>query len=72
MVENPDFEKLLTITAEDWAEFGFPDREPQEGRVPLPAILEETVSAQVPRTEGDNCGYIALEAFVGRPRWRIR
>lgn len=63
---DPDFEKLLTITAEDWAELGFPDREPQEGRIPLRQFLKDGIY-QVPRTEGDNCGYIALEAFVEDP-----
>ena len=63
---DPDYEKLLTITAEDWANLGFPDREPQEGRVPLADFLRDGIY-QVPRKEGDNFGYIALQAYVEDP-----
>ena len=65
-VEDPDYEKLLTITAQDWAELGFPDREPQQGRIPLAQFLKDGIY-QVPRKEGDNFGYIALQAFVEDP-----
>ncbi|MFR3452372.1 MAG: hypothetical protein ACLTSX_13295 [Collinsella sp.] len=37
---DPDFEKLLTITAEDWAELGFPRSRAAGGSHPASAILE--------------------------------
>ena len=67
---DPDFEKLLTITAEDWAELGFPDREPQEGRIPLRQFLKEvSTRCRAPRA---TTAATSPWRLSWKTRWRIR
>jgi anaerobic dimethyl sulfoxide reductase subunit A len=58
-------EPLLTITADDIAEWGV-EGAPQQGRITLQAFKEQGIFA-VPRSEGDNLGYIAHAAFRQDP-----
>lgn len=64
--DGTDYETMFTITKEDWAELGQPDREPQTGRVEWQQFKKDGIY-QLPRQEGDNYGYIALEDFVRDP-----
>ncbi|BAS26235.1 molybdopterin-dependent oxidoreductase [Limnochorda pilosa] len=60
-----DYETLLTITAEDIAEWGVKG-EPQHGRITLKEFLEKGVY-QIERRPGDNYGYIAFKDFRENP-----
>ncbi|NMA71374.1 MAG: molybdopterin-dependent oxidoreductase [Firmicutes bacterium] len=60
-----DWEPLLTITAEDIAEWGV-EGKPQQGRITLKEFLEKGVY-QVERKPGDNYGYIAFKEFREDP-----
>ncbi len=60
-----DFEPLVTITAADLAALGV-DGKPQAGRIPIMELREKGVY-QVPRSPGDNFGYIAYKAFRDDP-----
>jgi anaerobic dimethyl sulfoxide reductase subunit A len=63
--ESGEKEPLVTITAEDLAQWGC-EGEPQEGKIALADFLAQGVY-QVPRSPGDNFGYIAYENFVKDP-----
>jgi anaerobic dimethyl sulfoxide reductase subunit A len=60
-----DYEKLVAITQEDIDEMGV-EGKPQEGKVPLKELLEKGIY-QVPRSPGDNFGYIAYKDFIEDP-----
>lgn len=60
-----DYEPLLTITADDIAEWGVTG-EPQTGRITLKEFLEKG-EYQVPRKPGDNFGFIAYKAYREDP-----
>ncbi|MCI9494513.1 molybdopterin-dependent oxidoreductase [Adlercreutzia mucosicola] len=62
---DSDYEMLVTITQEDIDRWGV-EGTPQEGRIPL-AQLEEDGIYQIPRSKGDNYGFIAFEDFVKDP-----
>ncbi len=59
------YEPLVTITQEDLTALGV-DGTPQTGRVPI-MELRQTGMYQVPRTPGDNFGYIAYKDFRDDP-----
>src|SRR5690606_31386037 len=66
MSENGvDQEPLLTITADDIREMGV-EGEPQSGRINLQEFKEKGVYV-VPRSKGDNLGYVAHAAFREDP-----
>lgn len=64
-VDNSDYEPLITITAEDIAEWGV-EGEPQQGRVSLKEVLEKGVY-QVPRSPDDAYSYIEYKPFIDDP-----
>jgi len=64
--EDGSYENLVTITPEDIAEYGVMC-EPQSGRVTLKELKEKGIYT-VPRTEGDNFGYIAYKEFREDPQ----
>ena len=57
--------KLVTITADDIAEWGC-EGEPQEGAIAMKELIETGIY-QIPRSEGDGYGSIAYEKFVADP-----
>lgn len=59
------FEPLVTITQADLDALGV-DGKPQSGRIPIMELREKGVY-QVPRSPGDNFGYIAYQAFREDP-----
>jgi anaerobic dimethyl sulfoxide reductase subunit A len=63
--DGSGYEPLVTITAEDITALGV-DGKPQTGRIPYKEFKEKGIY-QVPRTPGDNLGYIAHKAFVDDP-----
>jgi anaerobic dimethyl sulfoxide reductase subunit A len=63
--DGKSWEPLVTITAADIAELGV-EGEPQVGRISWKEWKEKGVF-QVPRSPGDNFGYIPLEAFREDP-----
>lgn len=63
--EGTDMETLVTITAKDIAEWGV-EGVPQQGRITLKDFMETGVY-QVPRSPGDNYGFIAYEDFRKDP-----
>jgi anaerobic dimethyl sulfoxide reductase subunit A len=68
MVVKPDgsgYEPLLTITADDIAELGA-EGQPQKGRITFQEFKEKGIY-QVPRSPGDNLGFIAYKAFREDP-----
>ncbi|MCL6572596.1 MAG: molybdopterin-dependent oxidoreductase, partial [Bacillus sp. (in: Bacteria)] len=66
MKENGvDYEILCTITAEDIKEWEVVGK-PQQGRIPLKEFVD-TGLYQVPRTPGDNFGFIAYKDFIDYP-----
>ncbi len=67
-VIKPDgsgFEPLVTITEDDLAEYGV-DGKPQTGRIGI-AEFQTAGIYQVPRSPGDNLGYIAYQKFREDP-----
>lgn len=65
MEDGVTTEPLVSITAEDLAALGV-EGTPQTGRVPI-MEFKRNGSYQVPRREGDNFTYIALQAFREDP-----
>jgi anaerobic dimethyl sulfoxide reductase subunit A len=66
MKENGvDYEILCTITAEDIKEWEVVGK-PQQGRIPLKEFVDTGIY-QVPRTPGDNFGFIAYKDFIDDP-----
>lgn len=63
--DGSGYEPLVTITAEDIAEFDV-EGNPQVGRIPIKEWKEKGIY-QVPRSPGDKLGYIALEEFRKDP-----
>ena len=67
-VIKPDgsgYEPLLTITADDISAMGV-DGKPQTGRITYQEFKEKGIY-QVPRTPGDNLGFLAYKAFRADP-----
>lgn len=62
---NAEYEPLVTITAEDIAEWGV-EGEPQTGRIPLQELRDRGYY-QVPRSPGDNYEFIAMKEFREDP-----
>ena len=60
-----DYETLFTITQEDIDRWGV-EGTPQEGRVPLTQFEQDGIY-QVPRSRGDNYGFIAFKDFAEDP-----
>lgn len=65
MKEDKEYEPLVTITNADLDELGV-EGKPQEGRIPIMEFKEKGVY-QVPRSEGDNFGYIHNQKFREDP-----
>ncbi len=63
--EGTGMEPLVTITANDIAEWGV-EGTPQQGRITIKEFKEAGVY-QVPRSPGDNYGFIAYEEFRKDP-----
>jgi anaerobic dimethyl sulfoxide reductase subunit A len=63
--DGSGFEKLLTITAADIAEWGV-EGEPQTGRITLKEFQEKGVYS-VPRRDGDAFGFTELEKYIEDP-----
>ncbi len=61
-----EYETLVTITAEDIAEWGV-EGEPQEGRISLQEFIDNG-GYQVERSEGDAfCGHLGYASFINDP-----
>src|SRR5690606_34092146 len=58
-------EPLVTITAEDLAEFGV-EGVPQQGRIPIKEFKEKGIY-HIPRAPGDNHRFVYLEDFRRDP-----
>jgi anaerobic dimethyl sulfoxide reductase subunit A len=65
MEDGETWEPLVSITEEDLAALGV-EGEPQDGRIPI-LEFRRNGTYQIPRTEGDNFTYIALQAFREDP-----
>jgi anaerobic dimethyl sulfoxide reductase subunit A len=63
--DGKTFEKLITITESDLAEWGVTGK-PQKGRISLKELQKKGLY-QVERHPGDNYGYIAYENFAKDP-----
>lgn len=63
--DGVETENLARITQEDLAYFGV-EGEPQDGRVPI-RELQEMANYAVPRSNGDNFGYIAFADYIADP-----
>jgi anaerobic dimethyl sulfoxide reductase subunit A len=63
--DGSGYEPLLTITREDIEEMGA-EGEPQSGRITLQEFRERGLY-QLPRSRGDNFGYVAFKEFVDDP-----
>jgi anaerobic dimethyl sulfoxide reductase subunit A len=65
MEDGESWESLVSITEDDLAALGV-EGEPQNGRIPI-MDFKRAGSYQIPRREGDNFTYIALQAFREDP-----
>ncbi|NLP44056.1 MAG: molybdopterin-dependent oxidoreductase [Peptococcaceae bacterium] len=63
--DGSDYEPLVTITEQDIAEFGV-EGTPQQGRISFKEFRERGIY-QVPRSPGDNYGYIDYKDFIEDP-----
>lgn len=63
--DGSGYEPLVTITAQDIAELGV-EGTPQQGRIGYKEFVERGIY-QVPRSPGDNYGYIDYKDFIDDP-----